>query len=234
DYGVVQDTGERGMRGTVYGVGVGPGDPELMTIKARNAIISADVIACPEKNGKPGIAFVIAEKAVPEISSKELLLISLPMEKESRTKEDAHRAAAKEIESLLEKGKTVAFLTLGDPSMYSTASYVFSEITKDRYHIEMISGIPSFCAASSKLLISLASGNAPVLITTAENADFSFPGSLVIMKTGSHLLTIKNKLSESGRKAYLVENCGLPNERVYEGIDSFPEECGYFSTAIVL
>ncbi len=222
------------MMGKLFIIGVGPGDPELMTIKARNTIISADVIACPERDGKPGVAFLIAEKAVPEISSKELLLISFPMEKGSCTVEDAHRTAAEDIISQLEKGKTVAFLTLGDPSLYSTASFIIERIPKDRYHIEMTSGIPSFCAVSSKLLISLASGNTPVLITTAEEADCSFPGSLVIMKAGNHLRTIKNKLSGSGRKAFLAENCGLPNERIYESIESFPEESGYFSTIIVI
>jgi len=221
------------MIGKLYIIGVGPGDPELITLKAINILRSADVIACPEKNGKPGIAYQIAEKSVPEISSKEKLLLSFPMDLFLETLSGAHIKAAGSIISLLEKEKSVAFLTLGDPSIYSTASYILDEIKTGKYPVEMIPGVPSFCAASSRLLLSLASGNNPILVNTAEKADFSYPGTQIIMKAGKHLPMIKEKLSASRKKAWLIENCGFPNERIFEGTDFFPEESGYFSVVIV-
>ena len=221
------------MTGKLYIIGVGPGDPELITLKAINILRSADVIVCPEKNGYPGIAFQIAEKSVPAVSSKEKLLLSFPMDPFSEALPEAHSKAAGSIISLLEKEKSVALLTLGDPSVYSTSSYILNEIKAGKYPVEIVPGVTSFCAASARLLLSLASGNDPILVNTAETADFSFPGTQIIMKAGKHLPLLKEKLSTSRKKVWLVENCGFPNEKIYEGTDSFPEESAYFSVVIV-
>ena len=83
------------MTGKLYAVGVGPGDPDLMTLKALKTIKNADCIACPESHGDPGVAYEIAKKAVPEITSKELLLLEFPMQKDALF--DAHKKAAEQI-----------------------------------------------------------------------------------------------------------------------------------------
>ena len=109
------------MSGKLYAVGVGPGDPELITLKALKIIKSVDCIACPESHGEPGLAFTIAKEAVPEIVSKEVFLLDFPMRKEDVS--DAHKNAADQVMAHLTAGKNVASLTLGDPGVYSTFYY---------------------------------------------------------------------------------------------------------------
>ncbi len=217
------------MNGTLYGVGVGPGDPELLTTKAVRILQTADVIACPEKDHMPGSAYHIAVRAVPSIESKELLLLSFPMVKEDLT--SAHRNAAARILQCLCAGKSVAFLTLGDPTFYSSFSYISQIIQKEDVPVEIINGIPSFCAAAAKLLLPLAVGDESVLITTGElrnDAD-----TCIVMKCGRKLDTLKQKAANLGRQVCFVENCGMDNEAVCRDMQDIPDQAGYFSVLIV-
>ena len=217
------------MNGILYTIGVGPGDPELLILKAINKIKNADVIACPSKDGKPGIAYQIALKAVPEIENKECLLLDFPMRKDKL--EDAHNIAVEQIIEKLDSGKNVALLTLGDPCIYSTAFYVIERIKQEGYQVDIINGVPSFCVASAKLLQPLALGEEELLITTGEYKNTS--GTNVIMKAGRKLSTLKKEIAESGRDAYLIENLGMENETIITGIQNMPDEAGYFSILIV-
>ncbi len=210
-------------------IGVGPGDPELITLKAVKAIQAADVIACPAKGYEPGTAYHIAAEAVPEMREKEVLLLDFPMTNDNL--EQAHREVADRLEDLLREGKNVGLLTLGDPAFYSTASYVMEPMIQEGYEIEVVNGIPSFCAASAKLLKPLALGNGAVVITSGEYR--SFEGTLMIMKAGSRLEQLKDMVRKDGKEAYLVENCGMKDERIYREISEMPEKSGYFSIMIV-
>ena len=218
------------MAGTLYGVGVGPGDPELMTLKAVKALSAADVIACPAKGDAPGIAYQIAEQAYPDISRKEILLLNFPMEKGEQS--EAHQNAALSIVSQLLAGKNVVFLTLGDPGFYSTFSYISDIVKRKAFAIEIINGIPSFCAAAAKMGVPLAAGKESVMISSGDFADFE--GTLIIMKAGSNLKTLKEKAAECGKMIYLVENCGMNDERIYTGMDAIPDQTGYFSILFVI
>ena len=217
------------MKGKLFAVGVGPGDPELLTLKAVKEIKNADCIACPESKGEPGVAYRIAQSAVHEIESKELLLLEFPM-REGDIKE-FHQKAADRIILRLSEGKNVAFLTLGDPSFYSTFFYVADIIANRGYDFEIINGITSFSAVSSKLKLPLSLGDESVMITSGEFVDFE--GTLVILKAGNKLKEIKEKISSSGKTAYMAENCGMENERIYEDLDSIPDEAGYFSIIVI-
>ena len=104
-------------------------------------------------------------------------------------------------------------------------------VEEEGYEIEIICGIPSFCAVSARLSVPFALGNGPVMITTGEYKEFD--GTLIIMKAGSKLKSIKEKILASGKKSWLVENCGMEDERVYTDILSMPDVAGYFSTLIV-
>lgn len=221
--------GNEMMDGILYGLGVGPGDPELITVKALRIMEKADVIACPARGASPGIAYQIAEQACPAISMKEILLLDFPMEKGDLGL--AHQKAAECLMEKLREGRSVAFLTLGDPAFYSTFSYISDFIRDKGYPVEMISGVTSFSAAAARLLIPIAFGDEPVLITTGEIRDFD--GTLVVMKAGRNLKSLKEKIEGNGKKAYLVENCGMPDERVYSGIETIPDQAGYFSILIV-
>ena len=108
------------MTGILFGTGIGPGDPELMTLKAVRLIRENDTIAVPGEKPEESIAYQIAVQAVPELAEKELVAIPMPMTKNAKELEENHRRGAEKIEELLDAGKNVVFLTLGDPTVYST------------------------------------------------------------------------------------------------------------------
>ena len=138
-------------KGTLYGVGIGPGDPELLTLKAVRLIREAQVIALPGKEAKETVAYRIAVQAVPELEEKHLLPVAMPMTKDKKELEENHRLAAEAVERELDAGKDVAFLTLGDPTVYSTYLYVHKRVQADGYPTKIVSGVTSFCAASAEL-----------------------------------------------------------------------------------
>ena len=123
------------MRGILYGVGVGPGDPELMTLKAVRMIRENEVIAVPGAEAKETVAYQIAVQAVPELADKELLSIYMPMTHDAKELEENHRKGAKALEEVLDQGKDIVFLTLGDPTIYSTFSYLQKRVEDDGYEV---------------------------------------------------------------------------------------------------
>ena len=217
------------MAGILYAVGVGPGDPELLTLKAVKVINKADVIACPAKSGSAGTAYEIAKGACPEIGEKEKILLDFPMKEEGLGA--AHQEAAKRIGDALGEGKSVAFLTLGDPGFYSTFFYISEMVKEKGFEVQVVSGVTSFSGISARLNIPIALGRENVLITTGEFRDFD--GTLIIMKVGSKLKELKTCVIKCGKKAWFVENCGMESEKVYEDVRSIPDEAGYFSVLIV-
>ena len=162
------------MKGTLYGVGVGPGDPELMTVKAIRMIRENDIIAVPGAEVKETVAYKIAVQAVPELADKELLPIYMPMTHDPKELEENHAKGAKALEACLDAGKNVVFLTLGDPCVYSTFSYLQHRVEADGYHTELVSGITSFCAAAARLNISLSFRPSIVLTASLRNPETIF------------------------------------------------------------
>ena len=222
------------MKGVLHIIGAGPGDPELLTLKAFHVLTEeTDVVSYPGSAPRTGTAFQIVSQSVPAIKDKEQLPLSFPMSEDPETLSDAHTAAVRQVKDKLDAGKNVSFLTLGDPSIYSTASFLLEPIRTDGYEVRIISGVPSFCAGAAKLLMPLVSGNEPVQIFPSEDFDLSFPGTLILLKVGRHLAQTKQKISDCGRTAYLIENCGLPGERLYRSLQEMPEKTGYFSLIIV-
>ena len=128
-------------RGTAYGVGVGPGDPELMTLKAVRLIRQNDIIAVPGKEPKKSVAYRIASAAVPELAEKELVPVYMPMTTDREKMAAEHRIGAALLESYLDKGKNVVYITLGDPSIYCTFSYIQRILEKDGYSVELVPGV---------------------------------------------------------------------------------------------
>ena len=223
------------MKGIAYGVGVGPGDPELMTIKAVRLIKENDVIAVPGKAAQDSVAYKIAAGAVPEIAEKELVPVYMPMTKDAEALARAHREGAELIESYLDKGKNVVFLTLGDSTVYCTFSYLQHILEADGYRVELVNGIPSFCAAAARLGISLTEWDEmlhilPAVHDTGEVLDL--PGNCVLMKSASRMAEVKEALRKSGRSVKAVENCSMDNEKVYSSLEEIPDDAGYFSLLI--
>ncbi len=223
------------MKGIAYGVGVGPGDPELMTLKAVRLIKENDIIAVPGTEPKETVAYKIAAGAVPEIAEKTLLPINFPMVKDRAAIDEEHKKGAKLIASYLDQGKNVVFLTLGDSTIYCTFSYVQHYLEADGYKVELVNGIPSFCAAASRLNISLTEWNEPLHVIPAVHKSgeaLDLPGTYVLMKSASHMKDSKALLRESGKDVMCVENCGMENEKVYRSLEEIPDDAGYFSLII--
>ncbi|MBR6472811.1 MAG: precorrin-2 C(20)-methyltransferase [Firmicutes bacterium] len=223
------------MTAKAYGVGVGPGDPELMTLKAIRLIKENSVIALPGKEPEETIAYKIAVQAVPELKEKELLALDMPMVRDREEIERYHRAAAKAIEANLDKGENVIFLTLGDSTFYCTFNYLQRFLEEDGYETELVPGITSFCAAAARLNLPLAEWDEPLHILPASHKlddKMELSGNYVLMKSGSHMKEVKEMLTASGREVWTVENCGMPNEKVCRGADEIPDDAGYFSLVI--
>lgn len=217
-------------KGVLYGVGVGPGDPELMTVKAVRIIREADVVAVPDGQTARGIA---AEY----LDGKEILSCPMPMLRDKALLAQKHDEAADTICALLDEGKTVAFLTLGDPTVYSTYIYVHKRVLARGYDAQLIPGVPSFCAVAARLGDSLCEGAEPLMIVPASyrNADacLEFPGNKVFMKAGRSMGELRDKLRTRGDSAQMVENCGMENERVFRSLDEIDPDAGYFSVVLV-
>ena len=221
--------------GVLYGVGVGPGDPELMTLKAVRLLKEADLIAAPGKDVRETAAFRIAVQAMPEIGEKELLPVEMPMAMDRETLEEAHRAGAKLLEDQLAEGKTVAFITLGDPTVYSTFSYLEKRIQADGFRTEYVSGVTSFCAAAAALRVPLAEWQEPVHIIPAVHkrpGELLYPGNCILMKSGRRMKEVKEYLREQDRAVWMGVNVGMPGETLYRSLEEIPDEAGYFALII--
>lgn len=223
------------MEGKLYGIGVGPGDPELLTIKALRLIKECDIIAVPGEIPQETVAYKIAEGICPEIEKKEMLGIHMPMTKDKAVLKKCHEDGTDRLCEELSKGKMVAFLTLGDPTIYSTYIYLHEGVKRRGYPVEIVSGIPSFCAAAAKLNMSIAMGAQQLHIIPASyqvKEGLKLSGTKILMKAGRKLPEVKEFLKDCEEQIFMVENCGMEEERVYCGAEQMPETAGYYTIVI--
>lgn len=223
-------------KGILYGIGVGPGDPELMTYKAVRLLRECDVIAGPESSGNEKTAFTIAAEY---ITDKPILYCDMPMVRDQAVRDAAHDKAADDICALLDAGKTVAYLTLGDPAIYSTYWYVQRRVLARGYDAQLINGIPSFCAAAASLNMALCEDNEMLHIVPASHtstaAGLTMPGTKVLMKAGRAILDVRDQLERDGKldNAALVERASMAGERVVHDLRTLDDPTGYFSIIVV-
>ena len=227
---------ERDMTGKLYGIGVGPGDPELLTLKAVRKIKECDYIVVPGEDYRKSTAYKIACSAVPELQDKQVFNLVMPMTKDKDILKRSHESAAGLVRQWLDDGKDVGFLTLGDVSIYSTYLYIQKLINKAGCHTEMISGIPSFCAAAARLNIGLSEASEQIHIIPAsyqiEDA-LKLPGTKILMKSGKQIGKVKEQVKALGLEAVMIENCGMDQEKVYRNLDEIDHQAGYYSLMIV-
>lgn len=227
------------MQGKLYGVGVGPGDPELLTLKALRLIKENEVIAVPGKDIQASVAYQIVKGAYEELDEKTMIPVAMPMTKDPQVLKANHDKAADQVESYLKEGKNVVFLTLGDTTVYSTYLYVHKRILERGYEAEIVSGITSFCAVAARLNMGLVEADQPLHVIPAtykaQEMDeiLKLPGTKVLMKTGKKMKQVKESIEKSGQKAVMIENCGMPSEKIYRSAEEIPEDSGYYSLIIV-
>lgn len=224
------------MTGKLFGIGVGPGDPELLTLKAVRLIKECDVIAVPGKQKEETVAYKIVKQAVPEITEKECLEVDMPMTKDKEKLAQSHKAAFEKVSQVLDAGKNIAFLTLGDPCVYSTYIYIHQRIQQAGYETEIVSGIPSFCAVSARLNQGLVERSEMLHVIPSSygiEEGMKLSGTRVLMKAGKKMGQVKEQLKKMNVQASMIENCGMENEKIYHSIEEIPEEAGYYSLIIV-
>lgn len=237
-------------KGTFYGIGVGPGDPELITVKALKIIKSCPVIAAPRTGNGDMVALdivwrtgVLAGTAeIAEESDKKILAMDFTMDKDPAKRKENYRKNAEAAARYLDNGQNVAMVTLGDVSLYSTVHYIADELISRGYEIIMVPGVPSFSAAAASLAIPLAEMDAPVHIipSVRNNSDdyLDLPGTKVLMKAGRHLHRTLDELDRRGllNVTSLAVNCGMDDEILIKKLgddEPLPDKTGYFTTVIV-
>ena len=226
------------MQGRLYSVGIGPGDPELMTLKAVRLLKECDVIAFPKGDTNVLTAKEIISNVV-DIANKELLEIKMPMTKDKHILNQAHQDGARKIIECLDAGENVVFITLGCPTIYATCIYVHKLVLQAGYDAELVAGVPSFCAVAARLNTSLCEKAEPLLVLPGSYKEvtklLNVPGNKVIMKSGSEIIALRDELRERNMlsNAAMVERCGLSGEKVYKNLEEINPDSSYFSIILV-
>lgn len=233
--------------GRLYGVGVGPGEAELITIKAARVITDSPVIAIPKSadssaDGRSK-ALVIVEQLI-SLDGKEIIELDFPMTRDKDALAASRRKAAGAIAAHLKAGRDVAFITLGDPLFYSTFGYLVPFVRQEApgAPIEAVPGVTSFCASAAAALMPIAeAGESVAVIPAAYNMDevrAALAGfdTVILMKVNKTIDRVVDLLIETGleRKAVFVSRAGWPQERVVTDIASLKRESlDYFSLIII-
>ena len=191
----------------LIGIGVGPGDPELLTVKAVKAIQSADVIMCPaSKEDRPSIALSVVDSLIDKSKNQEIVKLVFPMTKDKDVLSETWKTNAKIMAQKVLSGKNVVYLTVGDPFLYSTWIYMHRDISENHPEIKIsvIPGIVSMFTFASKVGVSIAEGAEKVSIIPscydlssvkeiAKNSE-----SMIFLKDGRYFDQVIQVLKEAG------------------------------------
>lgn len=229
--------------GKMYGIGVGPGDPELLTLKAHRILNEADVIFCPEKEEGAGSFAYDIIKGLLEHSKAEIVNLVYPMHYHGVRLREMWEMNARCIAGHLEGDRTGAFITLGDPSVYSTFMYTLPYIEETGVSVEVIPGITSFCAVAGTMKMPLVAWDedlvvAPVRKNSSEDLGkiLGEHDNIVLMKPSAN----RQALVEAIRDHHLEENfvlvtkSGTGEERLVTDFAELEQyDIPYLSTVII-
>jgi len=226
--------------GTFYGIGVGPGDPELLTVKAINALKKIDVLIAPKTEKKSdSVALSIARPYLKP--SVEIIFQTFPMVRDFAAEKKIFEANTDEILKNLRGGKNVGFATLGDPMFYSTYIYIFKLLEPRGVKIVTVAGVPAFLAIAAQIGCPLAYGNdiLTIIPATAElDAIKNFldkADATVLMKVYKNFPEVVDALKIHGLidEAILVSRCGLDDEKIITDVAAHKDEpLNYLSTIL--
>lgn len=226
------------MSGTLHGIGVGPGDPDLLTIKAAKTIAACPVLAYPAPEAGESLARRIAAPHVP--SGKRELAIRLPIEIDRHPAQDAYDAGAEALARELEAGNDVALLCLGDPLFYGSFMYLHARLAT-RHRVVVIPGVTSFAASAALAGHAVAAREDSLAVVPATLPDAEIErrieahDSLVFLKLGRHFARLKALLARESliENAIYVERAGQAGERRLALRDADFDAAPYFSLVLV-
>ena len=228
--------------GTLYAVGVGPGDPDLLTLKAVKALARAGTVfaAASTKNDYSLALSIAAPHMRPDTP---VVRLGFPMTRDKAELEAAWRANAQAVLDELEGGGDAAFLTLGDPMTYSTFLYLWRtmQAVEPQARVEIVPGVSSIQAAAAAAGVGLAeSGQNLAILSGVDDPDrlrqaLQACDSAVILKAYKSFPELRELLSSLGlaHKSVLVSRCGLEGQSIIHGLENCPDRPAYFSLILV-
>ncbi len=228
----------KNIAGILYGIGVGPGDPELITLKAQRLINDSDVLAYPAPETGDGLALEIVRPLL--MNTPRLLPLRIPISLSPLPAQQAYDLSAKLLEHELDSGNSVAVICEGDPFFYGSFMYLFERIS-ERYKTEIIPGVSSPMACAAALKIPLVYRNeiltilpAPIEESELENRILNTDAAAII-KVGRHLPKIRRVLRHLRLEKYslYIEHATMNNQKIIQldKIDS--QKVPYFSMVLV-
>lgn len=223
--------------GRLYGLGIGPGDPELLTLKAHRILKAVPVIAYPTlENGKFLARAIVAEYISPD---KIEIPMPLPFSVE-RSSQPAYDVGAAKIAEHLQAGRDVAVLCEGDPFLYGSFMYIYNRLCQ-KYPTEVIPGISSTLASASALGVPLTYRNDVLSIMPATlpaetlTSRLAIADAAVIIKLGRHFPKVKQVLIELGlfERALYIERATMPNQRIIPIQELDPNQVTYWALVMI-
>ncbi len=225
-------------KGTFFGLGVGPGDPELLTLRAWRLISNCDVIAYPVGDSGDSLARRICAPFIPEDATE--LALAIPMRTEREPGKAAYDAAALKIATHLNEGRHVAFLCAGDPFFYGSFMYLFARMAES-YRTVIVPGVSSLTACAAQIARPLAARNDVLKVLPAPlptdrlKAEIETAEAVAIIKIGRHFERVRTILRDLGLadRATIIESATRDDEKI-TALNDIPEgERPYFSTILV-
>ncbi len=246
-------------KGKLYVIGVGPGDPELLTVKGMRILNCISCICVPKgREEGSSLALSIIEKAVP-LAGKEIIEAHFPMRKTRRSQDSEGRSqkqpddlseldskwndTVNTVSERLKKGLDMAFITIGDPTIYSTFFYLYDRLLEadPALDMEIIPGVSSITASAARARISLGLADEKIAVVPATYTEnlreiFGAFDTVVLMKVHRVFRTVVGILAELGlaERAVYIVRAGMDDEQIFTDIRHVREvDLNYFSLMIV-
>ena len=226
------------MSGTLYGVGVGPGDPDLITLKAHKILQTVPVIAYPAPERGDSLARRVAAPHIPQ--GRREIVIRMPLDLKRFPDRDSYDKAAEQIATALRGGEDVAVICEGDPFFYGSFMYLFDRLNAD-FPIQVVPGISSLMACASAAMMPLVARNETLLVLPAPMAEADLRARLAlaeaaaIIKLGRHAAKVKGILDDLDLldDAQYIAHATMPDEVVQPLANMAAEDVPYFAMILV-